>query len=747
MPSSHPAPSAIEWEARKPQIEKLYQSVKLSELKEEMERIGLFATEAMYKKRFRDWGWRKNITHELAVEAARKRARCEEDGRPASIVLINGKEVPGSRIERHVKRHKADLRKREADKASAQAKSSLETSSVVVKTPVNHPTSPTEMAVTQTPEYQRIHSHKPAQELAVSVAPFPLGGAEGADLELPWENFYYPLPNEPSQLTSSDCNFAGYGILPPNANSYNNMSSQRNLVSLIPPQNLPKTRQPIHQAAQEGHIKTVKLLLKARLSCADLEGENGETPLFLAVEHGHTEIAKTLLAAGANPNAADRKTRRSCIHQAAQGGHAECVRLLLTHGATVDESDTRGWTALLLASHKGCAETVNELLHAGANPHACLRIGQKRAIHLAAQGGHLECVRLLLSVDARTDEPDCGGPTPFLLACAGGCVDVARLILSERREATDVNAGGYLSGSQPWKPLHVAAYWGHLLTVQFLIDAGASLDLPAEGGATALWLACCHGHLEVSEWLVKKGADVNHALPASQRRPIHQAAENGHLELVQFLHGRGAYLNSGDAKGVTPLWLASQQGHARIVEFLLEHNANPDARTIDTFHYPIHEAAHKGHTDTVAALVRHKARVNVVERGGWSPLILATQQGHGEIVRLLIDNGADVNLGNQQGATALWVAAQQGHTEIAIMLLDKLAQPTVSLSGRQPIHQAAQNGHLKMVQLLVDWGSNIDCQIPHRGALKITPLWLASHCGHDAIVEFLLEKGASPVIG
>lgn len=66
----------------------------------------------MYKKRFRDWGWRKNITHELAVEAARKRALREEDGCPASVVLINGKEVPESRLERHFKRHKADRRKR-----------------------------------------------------------------------------------------------------------------------------------------------------------------------------------------------------------------------------------------------------------------------------------------------------------------------------------------------------------------------------------------------------------------------------------------------------------------------------------------------------------------------------------------------------------------------------------------------------------------------------------------------------------
>jgi hypothetical protein len=63
----------------------------------------------MYKKKFHDWGWRKNINRELALVAAKKRARREEDGRPASVIRIHGKPVPDSKIDRHVKRLKAGL--------------------------------------------------------------------------------------------------------------------------------------------------------------------------------------------------------------------------------------------------------------------------------------------------------------------------------------------------------------------------------------------------------------------------------------------------------------------------------------------------------------------------------------------------------------------------------------------------------------------------------------------------------------
>lgn len=617
-----------------------------------------------------------------------------------------------------------------------------------MQTPVSHPTFPKEMAATQTPEHEGIPSYGQSQELVACVSSFSPGDAECAGPVPAWELYNYHLASEPSQLTSGVRNLIDYGNSTLNFNSYRN-ANQSNPGPLVPARKLPITRQPIHQAAQKGHIKIVKLLLKAGPRCADLQDKDGVTPLLLAAEYGHTDVVEALLAAGANPNTPGRKSRRTCMHQAARGGHAECVRVILAHGATADEADSQGRTALILASAKGCAETVKELLRAGANPHACSQIGQKRAIHLAAQGGYLECVRLLLSVDVTVDEPDSNGLTPIMLACAGGFLDVVKLILSERLKTTGVNAGGCPSRSRPWQPLHVAAYWGHLLTIQFLIEAGAFVDQPAEGGATALTLACSRGHLRVAEWLVKKGADINHALPVSRRRPIHHAAENGHLELVQFLHCQGADFDSGEVKGVSPLWLASRKGHTHIVGFLREHNVSPTARTIDTSNCPLHQAAHEGHTDVVTALIRHKADVNAVEKDGWSPLMLAARQGHHEIVQLLVGNGAEINLKDQKGATALWFAAQQGHCGVAIMLLDRLATPNVYSQGRLPIHQAAQNGHLKMVQLLVDCGSNVDSQTLGYGGLDpgITPLWLASQTGHDAVVEFLLEKGASPVIG
>ncbi len=60
----------------------------------------------MYKKRFRDWGWRKYLSSALALEAAKKRTQLEVDGHMPFTILVNGKPVSSDKIDRHVKRRK-----------------------------------------------------------------------------------------------------------------------------------------------------------------------------------------------------------------------------------------------------------------------------------------------------------------------------------------------------------------------------------------------------------------------------------------------------------------------------------------------------------------------------------------------------------------------------------------------------------------------------------------------------------------
>lgn len=688
----------------------LYHSTTLDNLIKTMEVEGFVATSAMYKKKFRDWGWRKYLNRELAVEAAKKRARREEDGHMSSITVINGKEVSNDKIDRHVKRHKVDLTQARRDPPAGTMTAAA---AVVVHTPESqNADSPSRISAYRASNLGQLPSQIPDGTAAYSIMSTSSNAGTGfgnsaiavdshsartsaAIAILPQVAMPHGYPGDPwdgiemrnmysydIETNYFDPNFHfDFGTIGFNTPRHPSQSAHSSPFPPVADMNVPKLakmRQPIHQAAQNGHTNTVKILLRIYPNCVDVQGKEGETPLHLAAQEGHTEIVEALIDARANPHLKVENIGRGAIHQAAQSGHLGCIRLLLA---------------------------------AGAHP----------------------------------DEPDSTGATPFFLTCSGGFEEVARLLRSTE-PSIDVNARATKSNR---RPIHQAAQGNHLSTVKFLIEAGAIIEQGEDDGASALWLACQDGHVEVADLLINHGADVNKPTSNSRRRPIHQAAQNGHLKVIELLRDRGADLDAGESDGATPLWIASQQGFIDIVNILLAQQANPNTRVIRSSRSPLHQAAQNGHVDVAAALLASGANVNAVEEDGWPPLMLAAQQGSEDMANLLVANGADINLREVKGGTPLWIAAQQGHVKIAEMLLQNGATATGQWSGgRQPIHQAAQNGHLDMIKLLLKYGSEVDCKTEREeDETNVTPLWLASQGGYDAIVEFLLENGASAVIG
>lgn len=57
-----------------------------------------------------------------------------------------------------------------------------------------------------------------------------------------------------------------------------------------------------------------------------------------------------------------------------------------------------------------------------------------------------------------------------------------------------------------------------------------------------------------------------------------QAARSGDSEMVAILARQGANLNQSDYDGRTAMHIASREGHCKVVEVLLEHDANPNPK-------------------------------------------------------------------------------------------------------------------------------------------------------------------------
>ncbi|RDW57478.1 hypothetical protein BP6252_13738 [Coleophoma cylindrospora] len=129
---------------------------------------------------------------------------------------------------------------------------------------------------------------------------------------------------------------------------------------------------------------------------------------------------------------------------------------------------------------------------------------------------------------------------------------------------------------------------------------------------------------------------------------------------------------------------------------------------------------------------------------GQTALHLAVAQSHEELVRCLLDEGADTEATSDNGEKPLHLGASLGHTSIVWILLESGAdvESWNSKTQKTALHQAVCNKHIHTVNLLLDYGANIDAQIPSGE----TPLILAIKDGDVDTANLLLENGANESI-
>jgi len=151
---------------------------------------------------------------------------------------------------------------------------------------------------------------------------------------------------------------------------------------------------------------------------------------------------------------------------------------------------------------------------------------------------------------------------------------------------------------------------------------------------------------------------------------------------------------------------------------------------------PLHHAAWNGSTEVVRLLLTGRARTDVSDKEGKTPLHHAHLT---EVVTLLLTGGARTDVADKEGWTPLHWAAWGGHPEVARLLLAGGARTDVAdKSGYTPLHWAAINDQREVVTLLLAEGAQTDVANKE----DLTPLHDAAGCGHKVVVSLLLRAGA-----
>ncbi|KAJ5520152.1 NACHT nucleoside triphosphatase [Penicillium fimorum] len=228
-----------------------------------------------------------------------------------------------------------------------------------------------------------------------------------------------------------------------------------------------------------------------------------------------------------------------------------------------------------------------------------------------------------------------------------------------------------------------------------------------------------------------QGGEYGNALQA--------ASYSGHEKVVQILLDHDADVNAQGGRWANALQTASYHGHGNVVQILVDHGAGVNAQGDEKYSNALQAASYEGHENVAQILVDHGADVNA--QGGYSgnALQAASYSGHEKVVHILLDHGADINAQGGYYGNALQAAACGGHKEVVQTLLDHGADVNAQggYSGNA-LQAASYSGHEKVVHILLDHGADINAQGGYYG----NALQAAACGGHKEVVQTLLDCSA-----
>ncbi|GAB1575906.1 ankyrin repeat domain-containing protein [Bordetella petrii] len=221
-------------------------------------------------------------------------------------------------------------------------------------------------------------------------------------------------------------------------------------------------------------------------------------------------------------------------------------------------------------------------------------------------------------------------------------------------------------------------YFSFCLAVATTALACAAAGAAGDSPESRLRQAAASGDAAQVRALLAQGADIE-ARDARGRTPLLIATHHGHAAAARALIEAGADVNAKDAIQDSPYLYAGARGLDEILALTLAHGA--DLESVNRYGgTALIPAAERGHVATVRTLIEVGVAVDHVNNLGWTALLEAIILGdggprHARIVQLLVDAGADPGLADGQGVTPLAHARQRGYADIGQILLRAGARP------------------------------------------------------------------------
>ena len=101
--------------------------------------------------------------------------------------------------------------------------------------------------------------------------------------------------------------------------------------------------------------------------------------------------------------------------------------------------------------------------------------------------------------------------------------------------------------------------------------------------------------------------------------PLHWAAKEGHLYIIQMLLNKGARVNATNMGDDTALHLAAAHGHRDCVQYIIKHNGDVNAQN-EHGNTPLHYACFWNYQSIAELLIEHNSSVTICNKDNETPI-------------------------------------------------------------------------------------------------------------------------------
>ncbi|XP_046975207.1 leucine-rich repeat serine/threonine-protein kinase 1 [Vanessa cardui] len=477
------------------------------------------------------------------------------------------------------------------------------------------------------------------------------------------------------------------------------------------------------------------------------------------------ELLQELLAGGAEVDARDAHLR-SALHAAALAERSRCLPALCAAGAHVDarsDHDTGGMTALHTAAERGHVENVKALLSAGADLGALTASGDT-ALALAERGRHRHAALALREAKDALERERVSQHAQLRELVVRGDAAALQTRLTELGSAAGIVANLTPGGANTL--LYVASELGATAAAAALVEAGADGRAHPVTRYGPLYIACYHGHLDIAQLLLQHFPEAIQQETVEKWLPLHAACIGGHPALVTLLleypypdhllntytdaSGKWQYrfafdVNARDASGQTALYVACTLGNAAVVDALLAHTVpvhQPQTTSAEPVPVPVPAQVPTVQSPQRASIsLGIHAIVSKLTGAANKPTGGAADAQRVRAVRVEAARGAD---------SCVACAARLNHVRVLRRLLAAGARPDAAAAPPLPESEGREaRRRSRSVSVSRSRASPSPSPAPARAPYSDerdgpwTALAVAARAKHVQVVEMLLAAGAT----